>query len=1401
VDKEGITMELTLTRQDKTQVLVTCDGQPSHTFDLRTLLPNAQNEPPQPLEDPVKYGKAAYRALFAPETLAQRTLDTTPERILLITTDNDLDAIPWEYTHGPDGFIVQDYPFVRGLPADQRIDPPALDTGLHIVAVPSNPLDKQILPLNIDGEWQRLKEIIQDVPFAITLERTRPPTLEQVRRLLANQRNRVVHFMGHGGQHETGAVLLFENDYGDLHPVTAKDFMRRVRGSAFLVALNACVSATPGPTAFSNLASALVQQKIPYALGMRFSIVDEDARAFSRTFYSELARGISVEEALLQVRLALAESPRRWAIGVPVLYTALKSPAAGFSSIAGTPTINEHQPRIEATALPRAEGAFQGRIEELKQLGTWLTTDPRKRIITIHGAGGQGKTALAREAIERFAYAWPGGAWAISLENLPGREVFVTDLARFLGISTQEITDSAEMERQVLDRLKQRRLLIVLDNAETLAEAVEANNEEARRLAQFIREQLPNPPVSLLATSRAYLGWPGEIGFERDLKGLAPEDGARLFWQSAPQRAGEIDLAAAEKLSQKVEGHPLSLRLLGGTFNEITLPLQAFIQQCETYLMQAENKYASLDHRHRTLYACIDTSVRYLDTDLRSLLGGLWVFHAPFLPQTAVTIFDPDTESEHSPIYDRLQTLWQRGLLTRETVTLREGTFRFYRLLPTMRPYVEQYLAQTDVRETLLARFGSAYAQLVRYLHRELDRGSVAASIALQLREDLERGKSCVTGLAQAYYLLSWGWILQRLGARQQSLGLTEQALEIAQGQDRTLEAQALHNLAGVYQSISRPQEALRLFEQALPIQREVGDRAGEAATLSNWAGVYQNTGRPQEALRLFEQALLIQREVGDRAGEATTSSDLALVYERIGRPQEALRLFEQALLIRREVGDRAGEATTSSKLANVYQNTGRSQEALRLYEQALPILREVGDRAGEAATLSNLAGVYLDLGRLQEALRLYEQTLPIHREVGNRAGEAATLSNLSLMYQRIGRSQEALRLYEQALPILREVGDRASEAATLNGLAYLYQSLRNYTEALTAFEQSIRLARQTSYHAAEIAGLVGLARLLYQYLHRPQEAITHLEQAISVFQATGLPQDAAGQTAEDLHHLLQRMRTGVPLGGQTGGSSTMPAAQIQQIITNTVAVMTVVQDRRAEWREAIAGALQEAQQQRADWQFERDFFTAILAILNGQAPALPEDHPYAQAVEAILAGIAAPQEDEPDDLPFDAELIPRSIGALLGGPQKKMAHVQYLTEQAARATDEGLKAFINTIQLALFGSDLSRLGQNLSGIYKQAWEAIVLGVKTEGVDPQLFEQIVHNTSVVLGPAADKRGEWRDNLTQIRSQAIDTGAQQLVALVDAVIGLLDAGGNPTGLGTGLTGIYAKTWQKIVQGLS
>jgi tetratricopeptide (TPR) repeat protein len=453
--------------------------------------------------------------------------------------------------------------------------------------------------------------------------------------------------------------------------------------------------------------------------------------------------------------------------------------------------------------------------------------------------------------------------------------------------------------------------------------------------------------------------------------------------------------------------------------------------------------------------------------------------------------------------------------------------------------------------------------------------------------------------------------------------------------------------------------------------------------------------------------------------------------------------------------------------------------------------------------------------------------------------------------------------------------------------MAGIYRDTGRPQEALKLFEQSVQLAEQVANPAYQVAALVGLGQLLYRYLNLPAEAITSLEQAISLLQATGLPQDAAGHTIEQLQQALVAMRAGI--FPRAGGPSTLPSAHIQQIVSNTLAVMTMAQDHLSDWREQMREALRDAQHRGTDWQIEADFFTAVLDILDGRSPILPADHPYAQAVTAIEQGIAAggpervsvsdevmqairefvnsedwdsarrvvearrellfrPEVEaffeqnieqaiaageerairllelhltvlrecktqgiaqtferlaarrEQEHLPFDAELIPRSIKALLGGPQEKMEPAQYLAALSAQATDEQLKALIHAIQLALFGGDRSRLGQNLEGVYRRAWEAIVVGVETEGVDPRLFEAIVRHTLAVLGSDANRQSEWRKNLLQMRDQATTGGAKQLVALLDAVLGLLDAGGNPTGLGAGLTGIYEQIWKELVSHL-
>lgn len=887
-------MELTLTLQGSTTVAVSCDEGPSHTFDLNRLLPaeKISGRPPQPLDDPLAYGQVVYQALFPPRSLAARLLDSElkqpagQRRLLLVAGGTGLETIPWEYARSSESWLVCELPFVRGLPASERKPPPTLDAGLHVVALASSPLGKDIIPLNVEGEWQTLKEAFGRLEHAAVLERVRPATIDELRHRITGRKQSVIHFMGHCGQAEGQFALFFERENGAPNPVRGRDLVNRLGEAAFLVVMGACDSAASGATEFHNLAAALVKWGTPYALGMRFAIPDEDASLFARAFYDEMAAGAPVEQAAWQARIKLLDSRHNWMVGVPVLYTALQSPAAGFACTEGAPQIKDPRPEIDLYALPLPEGGLQGRIDELLWLGERLTGENRARLLTILGVGGQGKSALAGVTAERFAWAWPGGVYAVSLENLPRREDFALGLAGFLGIETpsslagmeqvqnlagfQKPVRSAagpeELEKQILNTLERQHTLLVLDNAETLVDDLDSTIAEttgrARALAGLIQCLLEAPTVTLLATARRLLGWAGEE--THDLKGLSPTEGARLFRQCAPQRAGKVYIKEAEALSRKLEGHPLSLRLLGVAFNESTLSLKEFISYYDRQLLQTADKYKDADAPQRSLYTCLEASTCPLDDETRALLAGLTIFEAPFLAETAVQVFDPDLpEGERSAVLDRLQTLERRCLLEKNERILRDGMVELYHLTAAVRLYAASYLKAGLAQTELQARFGRACTGLVSEINDELDRSARWVHIAQQGAPDLERAANWVEKAKLGWYLAKWGRVVGRLGD---------------------------------------PRRALVLSAQGLPILREAGDRAGEARTLNNMGMFCQVTGQLERALELFEQALPILQDVGDRAGKAATLANLAVTLHRsLGRTAEAIPLVQQSIVILKE--------------------------------------------------------------------------------------------------------------------------------------------------------------------------------------------------------------------------------------------------------------------------------------------------------------------------------------------------------------------------------------------------------------------------------------------------------------------------------------------------------------------
>jgi hypothetical protein len=456
------------------QVQIICNDQVSHKVNLETLLINDQSDDQflLPFVDPVGYGQALFAALFPPDSLARQVYERNSDPILLVATQPEVQAIAWEYLYGPQGFVVCERPFMRGLPPDQRISPPSDIGALRVVVISSNPVIPGNHPLPVETEWEHLKKAVNTIDNAVSFVRARPATTVQLRKLVAGKQHQVIHFIGHGNHDESGnSYLCFENEDASLAKVSPLDLYHRIHGTTFLVTLNACVSATPGPSEFSNLALSLVKRGIPYVLGMQFEVPLDTAQTFSHSFYSDLARGSTVMEALFQARLSLANSSTPWAVGIPVLYTCLAELNSTFTQVSGQPSISEleKQPPLELLDLPKADKLFIGRVEEIARLGQYLTGPNRERIVTIHAGGGQGKTALAREVVERFAWAWPGGVFAFGLEKVPEYPLWLSRLAEFCQIQLEK-PDPAKLERLILGRLKSAPTLLVLDNAETFVE-------------------------------------------------------------------------------------------------------------------------------------------------------------------------------------------------------------------------------------------------------------------------------------------------------------------------------------------------------------------------------------------------------------------------------------------------------------------------------------------------------------------------------------------------------------------------------------------------------------------------------------------------------------------------------------------------------------------------------------------------------------------------------------------------------------------------------------------------------------------------------------------------------------------------------------------------------------------
>lgn len=645
----------------------------------------------------------------------------------------------------------------------------------------------------------------------------------------------------------------------------------------------------------------------------------------------------------------------------------IEDPEHLFELLAPDLPAREYPPlRTLATArtnLPVSPSAFIGREQELAALRQHLTA-PDARLVTLTGPGGIGKTRTALQAAELCAANFASGVWWVELDNARSGAVLLERVAAALPL---ELQPQPSLQHQLLDFLRDRTLLLALDNVEQIPDAAVA-----------ISELLRAPGVKCLVTSRRAL----ELRTERVLT-LTPLPAAAaeaLFLDRARARRPHFVLSAenavdVKQLCMSLEGVPLAVELAASRAAALS-PREIANRLGERFRL-LQTRTPDLPPRQRALRAAIDWSYDLLGEEERSLLAQLSVFPGGLTLADAEAVCDA---LDAFSVFEGISELQSHSLLAGETDPTSQET-RFS-MLEYIRPYAAEKLNEGSTgAEPLRRRHAEHFCRFAQQRVRAIrspDEGQALRQFAASLdnvRAAMDWAERSGEQLLCAGLGLALGTFLQRRSLLDEAQRRVETALNAADlvGGSLALRAGLLRARASLHLDRFEWAPAQLAARGAGDCSRDAGDGRGmaEADNLLGLAAVGQQEWN--QARRLLTRAQEQFEWVGDRVGSAMARTNLGLVEYRDpgGRRDEAARQYQEALSLYRQSGDERGIAELLNNLGALAQERGELDEAVRHYEETLRLETGIGHPIGMARALSNLGEVAALQHNTERALRL----------------------------------------------------------------------------------------------------------------------------------------------------------------------------------------------------------------------------------------------------------------------------------------------------------------------------------------------------------------------------------------------------------------------------------------------
>ncbi len=692
--------------------------------------------------------------------------------------------------------------------------------------------------------------------------------------------------------------------------------------------------------------------------------------------------------------------------------------------------------------LPAQPNALIGREKEMKAILALLQRAD-VRLVTLSGPGGMGKTRLAIAIAEALLEMFVHGAYFVSLAPVSSADFLVSTIANALQFS---FNGTADPKLQLLAYLREKKILLVLDNFEHLLDGIEP-------IADIIHQA---PGIVLLITSRERLNIEGEwvielagLTFPRTEKRLQHDEifgAVQLFLERARQTStdeslSEAGLSSVIHICRMVEGMPLGIEL-AATWGRV-LSYEEIAREIEKSLAFLATTSHSILPRHRSIVSVFEPSWNLLSSGERRVFQQLSIFRGGFRREAAERVV--------GATLTHLATLVDKSLLRYDGA----GRYDMHELV---RQYAAMKLEQLPAeRDATFDLYSSYYAEML-YQRKGHLRSYLAGDALKEIRAEIEN-------IRQA-----WQWNVTH-----------RRVMEIKQ---------SLQSLLDFYDTQGWFQEGEEAFKLAAAELKGI-DQSNEEWDAQNTIVLGQvlagrgwlnlASGRYEQAVEMSQASLHLLRQYEAQEELMNPLITLGMTAHIMGDYAGSQQYLQESLALQRASGDRWGEGWSIGNLGIVAYMLGEYQKAYNLISEALALFQAMGDKRLIELCYSFLSMAACALGNYAEAERLAQDGIVLSREISHRWGEAIALCNLGVATYYLGRTVEAGQNLHEGLKLFRMIEELWGTALALNYLANGWYIMGAYNEAQCCAFEALEIATKARLVPLALEALVTLAAVRMQ--------------------------------------------------------------------------------------------------------------------------------------------------------------------------------------------------------------------------------------------------------------------------------------------------------------------------------